>query len=100
MWLLDGNVLVALTIDTHEFHQRVESWFDSQSEPFATCAITEGTLLRVHMKVAADSRAAGAWSALMVGKLVSSRHDLLGASFTIHRVRSVKKIGFQNGIRG
>jgi predicted nucleic acid-binding protein len=64
MWLLDGNVLVALSIDTHEFHERVERWFDSQSEPFATCAVTEGTLLRVHMKVAADSSAAGAWSVL------------------------------------
>jgi len=50
MWLLDGNVLVALIIDTHEFHHRVERWFDSQSDPFATCAITEGTLLRVHTR--------------------------------------------------
>ena len=50
MWLLAGNVLVALAIDTHEFHERVRRWFDSQSEPFATCAITEGTLLRIHME--------------------------------------------------
>jgi len=64
MWLLDGNVLVALAIDTHEFHGRVERWFDSQSEPFATCAITEGTLLRVHMKLAEDRSAAAAWSVL------------------------------------
>ena len=64
MWLLNGNVLVALTIDTHEFHDRVQRWFDSQSEPFATCAITEGTLLRVHMKLAEDRSAAAAWSVL------------------------------------
>jgi toxin-antitoxin system PIN domain toxin len=64
MWLLDGNVLVALAIDTHEFHDRVQRWFDSQSEPFATCAITEGTLLRVHMKVAEDRSATAAWSVL------------------------------------
>ncbi len=64
MWLLDGNVLVALAIDTHEFHDRVQRWFDSQSEPFATCAITEGTLLRVHMKLAEDRSAAAAWSVL------------------------------------
>ncbi len=49
MWLFDGNVLVALAIDTHVFHERVRRWFDSLSEPFATCAITEGTLLRLHM---------------------------------------------------
>lgn len=64
MWLLDGNVLVALAVDTHEFHERVQLWFDSQHEPFATCAITEGTLLRVHMAVAVDQSAAAAWAAL------------------------------------
>ena len=64
MWLLDGNLLVALAIDTHEFHERVHRWFDSQNEPFATCAITEGTLLRVHMKVGQDGSAAGAWTVL------------------------------------
>lgn len=64
MWLLDGNVLVALAIDTHEFHQRVRRWFDSLSDPFATCAITEGTLLRLHMKLAADSSATAAWTVL------------------------------------
>jgi toxin-antitoxin system PIN domain toxin len=64
MWLLDGNLLVALAIDTHEFHNRVQRWFDSQAEPFATCAITEGTLLRVHMKVAKDGSAAAAWAVL------------------------------------
>ncbi|HKU76581.1 MAG TPA: TA system VapC family ribonuclease toxin [Pyrinomonadaceae bacterium] len=64
MWLFDGNLLVALTIDTHEFHQRAQRWFASQVEPFATCAITEGTLLRVHMRTAQDTSAAAAWSAL------------------------------------
>ena len=64
MWLLDGNLLIALTIDTHEFHQRAQRWFDSQVEQFATCAITEGTLLRVHMQVAQDTSAAAAWSVL------------------------------------
>jgi toxin-antitoxin system PIN domain toxin len=64
MWLLDGNLLIALTIDTHEFHQRAQRWFDSQVQQFATCAITEGTLLRVHMQVAQDTSAAAAWSVL------------------------------------
>ena len=64
MWLLDGNLLVALAIDTHEFHDPVQRWFDFQAEPFATCAITEGTLLRVHMKVAQDNSAAAAWMVL------------------------------------
>jgi uncharacterized protein len=64
MWLLDGNLLVALAIDSHEFHDRSQRWFDSQTGPFATCAITEGTLLRIHMTVAQDSSASAAWSVL------------------------------------
>jgi predicted nucleic acid-binding protein len=64
MWLLDGNVLVALAIDTHEFHDRVQRRFDPQSESFATCAITEGTLLRVRMRLAENRSAAAAWSVL------------------------------------
>ena|ERR1041385_22359 len=64
MWLLDGNLLVALAIDSHEFHDRAQQWFDLQTGPFATCAITEGTLLRVHMTVAQDRSAAAAWSVL------------------------------------
>lgn len=64
MWLLDGNALVALAIDTHLSHQRVRQWFDSLSAEFATCAVTEGTLLRVHMKFAVDGSAAAAWAAL------------------------------------
>jgi toxin-antitoxin system PIN domain toxin len=66
MWLLDGNLLVAIAIDTHEFHQRAQRWFDSQIEPFATCTVTEGTLLRLHMKLAQDTSAAAAWSVLEV----------------------------------
>jgi predicted nucleic acid-binding protein len=64
MWLLDGNVLVALAIDTHEFHERVRRWFDFLSEPFATWAITEGTRLRLHLKLAAVGRATAAWTVL------------------------------------
>jgi predicted nucleic acid-binding protein len=60
MWLLDGNLLVALAIDSHEFHDRAQRWFDLQAGPFATCALTEGTLLRVHMTVAEDNTAAAA----------------------------------------
>jgi toxin-antitoxin system PIN domain toxin len=64
-WLLDGNVLVALRIDSHIHHDRVHRWFGSlKRDRFATCVITQGTLLRVHMKTALDSSAAAAWQAL------------------------------------
>jgi uncharacterized protein len=64
-WLLDGNLLVALRIDTHIHHERAHRWFRACSpDPFATCPLTQGTLLRVHMKLAVDGTAAAAWEAL------------------------------------
>ena len=63
-WLLDGNLLVAMAIDSHEHHRRVMHWFDRERAAFATCLITQGTLLRVHMSVAADPSPAAAWRAL------------------------------------
>jgi toxin-antitoxin system PIN domain toxin len=63
-WLLDGNVLVALAIDSHVHHARAWRWFGETSGAFSTCAITEGTLLRVHMKMAAAGDAESAWAAL------------------------------------
>jgi hypothetical protein len=64
-WLLDGNVLVALRVDSHVYHERVHRWFGTlRRDRFATCVLTQGTLLRVHMKTAADPSAAAAWQAL------------------------------------
>ena len=65
IWLLDGNVLVALRIDSHIHHERVHRWFATlKKDRFATCVFTQGTLLRLHMKTAVDGSAAGAWQAL------------------------------------
>ena len=64
-WLLDGNVLVALVIDSHVHHNRAHRWFDHLGEDcFATCLLTQGTLLRMHMRSASDRGAAAAWRAL------------------------------------
>ena len=64
-WLLDGNVLVALRLDSHVHHDRVHRWFATLKHGrFATCVLTQGTLLRVHMRTAKDTSAASAWQAL------------------------------------
>lgn len=64
-WLLDGNVLVALCIESHVHHARVHRWFETIGrDRFATCVLTQGTLLRVHMRTAADASAAAAWETL------------------------------------
>ena len=44
--LLDGNVLIALTVSDHVHHNQAWDWFDARNDQFATCPITQGTLLR------------------------------------------------------
>jgi uncharacterized protein len=49
--LLDGNVLVALVSHEHVHHAAAQRWFAQSSCPFATCPITQGTLLRLLLRV-------------------------------------------------
>jgi uncharacterized protein len=48
--LLDGNVLVALAIADHVHHEAAERWFRSADDSFATCPITQGTLIRMLLR--------------------------------------------------
>ncbi len=48
--LLDGNVLVALADAAHIHHAAAVRWFASDDAPFATCPITQGTLLRLLLR--------------------------------------------------
>jgi uncharacterized protein len=64
-WLLDGNLLVALRIDTHVSHAAAQRWYtEHHRDRFATCPVTQGTLLRVHMRLALDGSVDAAWEAL------------------------------------
>ncbi len=40
--LLDGNVLVALTVDSHVHHEPSARWLAAMSGTFATTPITQG----------------------------------------------------------
>lgn len=45
VYLLDANVLIALTIAEHEHHRRVSTWL-SAIDRVALCPIVEGALIR------------------------------------------------------
>jgi toxin-antitoxin system PIN domain toxin len=45
VYLLDANILIALSDDGHANHMRSRQWF-SRTEQFATCPITQGALVR------------------------------------------------------
>ncbi|MDR1799177.1 MAG: PIN domain-containing protein [Bifidobacteriaceae bacterium] len=44
--LLDANVLIALRVPSHEFHQAAIAWFNSLNGSFATCPSVQGSLIR------------------------------------------------------
>ena len=80
-WLLDGNLLAAYAISTHVHHARVHSWFAGLTDPFATCAVTQGTLLRLHMQLAVDTSATAAWTELQ-GITNHPRHEFWDDGFS------------------
>lgn len=48
--LLDANVLIALTVEDHRQHATALSWFRARTDPFATCPLTQGALLRTILR--------------------------------------------------
>ncbi len=49
--LPDGNVLFALLSSSHVHHDAAQAWFSQADTPFATCPITQGTLVRLLMRL-------------------------------------------------
>ena len=55
LYLLDANALIALTTKDHVSHAGVMHWMAETKPAFATCPITEGALVRFHMRLAPQS---------------------------------------------
>jgi len=71
IYLLDGNVLVALTAPAHVHHEDAHRWRATASTAsFATCPITQGTLLRVAVRHGANVAQARA----VLAGLTDNRH--------------------------
>ena len=45
--LLDANVLIALVVADHVHHRAAENWLANSDARFATCPVTEGSLVRL-----------------------------------------------------
>src|SRR4051812_28646194 len=50
VYLLDSNILIALATPEHSLNSRAAEWF-RQGHRFATCPITQGSLVRFHLRV-------------------------------------------------
>jgi len=57
-FLLDANVLIALTVEEHEYHQRVAAWL-AGVERVALCPIVEGALIRFLVRIGESSAESG-----------------------------------------
>ncbi|MDR1187754.1 MAG: PIN domain-containing protein [Bifidobacteriaceae bacterium] len=55
--LLDASVLIALTDPDHEHHARANAWVVGAAR-FAVCPITEGAVIRYHLRRGATIRVA------------------------------------------
>lgn len=54
--LLDANVLVALVVADHVHHQSAEEWLAGTDPGFATCPITQGSLVRLLVREGQTAR--------------------------------------------
>jgi uncharacterized protein len=56
-YLLDANVLIALTVAEHEHHERAAAWA-AGIESVALCPVVEGALVRFLVRIGESARAA------------------------------------------
>jgi uncharacterized protein len=70
--LLDANVLIALLVDDHVHHAVAENWFAGLSGNFATCPVTQGSLMRLLLR---EGESAAAARAVINQTAASPRHE-------------------------
>jgi uncharacterized protein len=70
--LLDANLLIALLVDDHVHHEAAESWLIDLSGNFATCPITQGSLVRLLVR---EGQSAAAARSVLSGTIADPRHE-------------------------
>jgi len=70
--LLDANVLIALLVDDHVHHAAAENWFAGMRGNFATCPITEGSLMRLLIR---EGHPAATAQAVLSRTAANPRHE-------------------------
>jgi toxin-antitoxin system PIN domain toxin len=70
--LLDANVLIALVVDDHVHHAVAESWFAGLEGNFATCPVTEGSLMRLLIR---EGQPAATARVILAGTAAHPRHE-------------------------
>lgn len=71
-YLLDANVLIALTVTEHEHHARASAWASGITR-YALCPVVEGALVRFLVRIGESAGAAQ--------RLLAAVHALPGCEF-------------------
>jgi hypothetical protein len=88
--LLDANVLIALVVADHVHHEAAEAWLAGGEEAFATCPITEGSLVRLLIREGQPADAATTMVTTLAG---SPRHEFWPDSLSYREVAMQGVIG-------
>jgi toxin-antitoxin system PIN domain toxin len=69
--LLDANVLIAVLVADHVHHDAAEAWLASIEDRFATCPITEGSLMRLLIR---EGQSATTATSVVAAVMADPRH--------------------------
>jgi toxin-antitoxin system PIN domain toxin len=88
--LLDANVLIALVVADHVHHDSAETWFAGLAGRYATCPITEGSLVRLLIREGSSPEAASAVLSALAG---DERHEFWPDDVSYSRVSMKGVVG-------
>jgi uncharacterized protein len=94
-YLLDANVLIALSDASHLAHGIAEDWFNGSESRIATCPITQGALLRYYFRVMPKPNLTQAQ--LVLGRFTShSRHIFIHDDISYLELPPKGVVGYRN----
>lgn len=88
--LLDSNVLIALVVADHVHHDAAERWLTGLSDPFATCPVTEGALVRLLVR---EGRPAAEAVSVVAAVSADERHEFWPDDLSYRDVQMAGVVG-------
>ncbi|MGB3351740.1 MAG: TA system VapC family ribonuclease toxin [Mycobacterium sp.] len=88
--LLDANVLIALVVTDHVHHDSASDWLATTDTAFATCPITQGSLVRFLLRAGQSAATA---QAVAGGVAAHERHEFWPDSLSFAEVPLAGVIG-------
>jgi toxin-antitoxin system PIN domain toxin len=88
--LLDANVLIALLVEDHVHHAHAEAWFAASSAAFATCPVTQGSLMRLLIR---EGQSAESARSVLQEVMASPRHEFWSDNASYHDIPITGIIG-------